>query len=282
MNQKIITDLLTSEDLKNKIEETNHKFTEHELVLIAEDYAETINDKLEKLLYLAENLTEEDERNFARERAKKIEDDLHSFAKRELHTVYQVEIEDKPDAYRETYICKDYPTALITIAKFCAEYEVTFNEFSHIQIRKRAVFADSPDFDNDELGGVLLNENLLPTFVWNKWPPENDEDYSEPIIIETAKYPNFLKPYSPVKFKDYYGYRYGLQIEKLRDDEYDDAFVIFLDTEQYDSESLEDFDYPHIHIPIPKVVQLELKDLPDKEQKNCEKLIAYLKSEQLI
>ena len=282
MNQKIITNLLPSQELKNKIKETNHKFTEHELVLIAEEYAETINDKLEKLLYLAENLTEEEERKFARERANKIEGDFNSFAKREPHTVYQVEIEAEPDDYRETYICRDYHTALITIAKFCAEYDVSLDDFSHICIKKRAVFADIPDFDNDELGGVLLNENLLPTFVWNKWPPENDEDYSEPIIIETPKYPNFLKPYSPVKFKDYHGYRYGLQIGKLRNDEYDDAYVVFLDTEDYDSESPDNFDYPHTHIPLPKVVELELEDLPDKELKNCERLITYLKTRDII
>ena len=281
MNQKIITDLLPSEQLKNKIKETDHRFTEHELVLIAEEYAETINDKLEKLLYLADNLTDEEERKFARERATKIEDDLNTFAKREPHTVYQVEIEDKPDAYRETYICKDYHTALITIAKFCAEYEVTLGEFSHVCIKKRAVFADSPDFENDELGGVFLNEKLLPTFVWNSWLTR-DEDYSEPVIIETAKYPNFLKPYSPVKFKDYNGYRYGLQIENFRNDEYDDAFVIYLDSELFDRESLEGYENSHTHIPLPKVTELELKDLPDKERENCERLIAYLKTRDII
>lgn len=281
MNQKIITDLLPSMELKNKIKETDHKFTEYELVLIAEEYAETVNDKLEKLLYLAENLVEEEEREFARERAKKIENDLNTFAKREPHTVYQVEIEDKPDAYRETYICKDYRTALITIAKYCAEYEVTLDEFSHICIKKRTVFASNTDFENDELGGVFLNEKLLPTFVWTGWQTK-DEDYSEPVIIETPKYPNFLKPYSPVKFKDYYGYHYGLQIEKFREDEHDDAFVIYLDTGLYNRESLEDFENSHTHVSIPDIVQVELEDLPDNERKNCEKLIAYLKAQDLI
>lgn len=277
MNQKIITNLLPSEELKNKIEELNYKFSEHELILIAEEYSETINDKLENLLFLSKNLIDKDEQKFAKLRADKIEAALNKFAESEENTVYFVEIKDSPDACADTYICKDYHSAIVTIALYQKEFEVSFNEFSYIKIAKKQIISDKVDLLKDESGIVTLNKNLYPDSVWYESIPD---DFL--VDISQINFPNILKPYSPVKFKDYYGWSYGLQINKFRETANDDAFVIRLTEALLEKDNISSFGNYHTHISIPRLIQLNEEALPEKEREYYNVLISYLKDENII
>lgn len=279
MNQKIITDLLPSNQLKCIISQTNHEFSIIELLIITNIYSKTYDDRINKLEYLVDNCENQQEKELIQDVIKNRKESFEKMITPEGGTVYFVEIEIDADSYTEKYICKNYETALKTVQHFSKEYEVQFTDYSYICIKKCTVFDDAVDFYNDELGEILLTKDLEVESA-EYWSIKNPEDITD--CENRVLYPKFLKELSPVKFINHSGIHYGLQIDSFRDDEYDDAYVIYLNSKSVNCSDLSNFQNAHDHIPIPLIEQITVDELPQKEKSNYFRLIDYLKTENII
>lgn len=279
MNQKIITDLLPSNQLKDVILQTNHKFSIRELLIITNIYSKTYDDRISKLEYLAANCENQQEKAFIQDIIENRKESFEKMITPEEGTVYFVEIEENYNSYTEKYICKNYETALKTVQHFSKEYNVQFNDYSYICIKKCAVFDDVVDFDNDELGEILLTKDFEVENA-EYWSIANIEDISD--CENRVIYPKILKNFSPVKFINHSGLHYGLQLDSFRDNEYDDAYVIYLNSKSVNCSDLSNFESAYEEIPIPKIEQITVDELPQKEKSNYFRLIDYLKNENFI
>lgn len=278
MDQKVITDLLPSKQLKKIIHETKHKFSLWELWIIAENYSKTFDEKIKNLQYITAHFADAEQKETAQQIISKQKSELNKMMLEEDGTVYLVEIQEDVNSYNEHYICKNYEAAYKTVKKFKKEYKIVFTEFSIISISKWQVFDRNIDFENDELGVITLTENLKIQSA-NYWAFHNNFTFSPETQIF---YPEILLPYSPVKYKNSYGINYGLQINTFRNDEYDDAYVIDINSESTNKEDLRNFENAHHHIPIPEMEQISVDELPDKERSNYCRMVSYLKNKNYI
>ena len=135
MDQSIITDLLPSKQLKEAIRSTGFSFSEHELLLIAEQYAPTRDQLLSALEYLAANCADSRQIVLAEERICYHREALDRMLTSEPDRVYAAEIREHPDSYTEHYLCKTYPAAVRAIENFREEYVVQFIDSSSIAVK---------------------------------------------------------------------------------------------------------------------------------------------------
>ncbi|MBO5981772.1 MAG: hypothetical protein J6Q24_04915 [Clostridia bacterium] len=174
-----IIDLLPSPDLKSKIKETNHKFSELELLKIICNYAPSLDSKhsfLERfskiatpdITMFAKKIIESDKNNFA------------NFIKESNEFVYELHIKDTPYSHDERYICKSYNAALICIDRFFEEYAhvgAKETEETRYTIDKRKIFSECDKFEEDEYAECILgaNKEILSISDW-RVPHECDTD----------------------------------------------------------------------------------------------------------
>lgn len=160
MNQKIITDLLPSNQLKCIISQTNHEFSIIELLIITNIYSKTYDDRINKLEYLVDNCENQQEKELIQDVIKNRKESFEKMITPEEGTVYFVEIEIDADSYTEKYICKNYETALKTVQHFSKEYEVQFTDYSYICIKKCTVLT---------MQLILIMMNLVKFYLLKIW-----------------------------------------------------------------------------------------------------------------
>ena len=281
MEQSRIAAFLPSQQLRDAIRETAHRFTDRELVMIAEQYAPIRKDRMDALETIAEQTDDPDTRKLAERLLAYHREALERFLATEPDTVYVAEIREKPNSYLEHYLCRSFRAAMGVIRGFCEEYAVTLNESSTVEIKKYRVLSEADDFDECELGEVCLTRDLEIASA-DYWSLEQNHFINADGSAEFIHFPDVLAPYSAVTFKDFRGMQYGLQIKAFRDGKDDDAYVIYLDSESFHSEDLSDFGSAHCHVPIPCLEQIAPERLPEKERENYTRLVDYLRDRRLI
>ena len=281
MEQSRIAAFLPSQQLRDAIRDTAHRFTDRELVMIAEQYAPTRKDRMDALETIAEQTNDPETRKLAERLLTYHREALERIQFQEPDTVYVAEIREKPNSYLEHYPCRSYPAAMRVIGGFCKEYAVALNGSSTVEIKKYRVLSEEDDFDECELGEVCLNKDL-EIISADYWSLEKNHFINADGSAAFIHFPDVLAPYSAVAFQGFRGMQYGLQIKAFRDSKDDDAYVIYLDFEPVNSEDLSDFVSAHCHVPIPRLEQIDPQRLPEKERENYARLVAYLTDRGLI
>ena len=281
MDQTLITGLLPSRQLKDAIRAAAHRFTDRELVQIAEQYAPTRKQRVSALEYIAAHSTDTRAKELAERLLSYHRDAMERMLSQEPDTVYVAEIREKPDSYLEHYPCRSFNAAMAVIHGFCEEYAVVLSDQSTVEIKKYRVLGEEDDFDDFELGEICLNKDLEIASA-DYWPLEENHFFNPDGTVDFIHFPDVLAPYGPVAFSDFRGRQYGMQVKAFRESEDDDAYVIYLDSESVDAEDLSQFGNAHSHVPIPRIEQIELHRLPEKERSNYLRLESYLKGRGLI
>ncbi len=286
MDQKRFVELLPSVQLKARIAETGFLFRERELIVIAERYARKFAQRQTLLDILTEQCCERQNRDLARALYRQHAQDMESITHRDPGTAYYVEITPDEDSATEHILCASFDAALRAVRKFRTEFEVEFSDASEIRIEKESLFDGTVDFEKQMLGCAWLTEGLevgsAESYaddgdrieIWDLYDSESENN---------VRYPEILKePCSPVRFPARFGYAYGMQIGRFRCNEYDDAYVIRLDSSSVNSDDLTNFHNAHCHIPIPTLDQIPPEELPEPERANYFRLEAYFKQNGMI
>ncbi len=281
MEQSIITELLPSRQLKDAIRSTGHRFTERELVLMAEQYAPTRKHRVNALEYIAAQATDSRAKQLAERLLTYHRDALERMLSPEPDTVYVAEIREQPDSYLEHYPCRSFHAAMAVIHGFCEEYAVVLSESSTVEIKKYRVLDEGDDLDDFELGEISLTKDLEIASA-DYWPLEENHFINADGTLDSIHYPDVLAPYSAVSFSDFRGLQYGMQVKAFRESDDDDAYVIYLDSDSINAQDLSNFGNAHSHVPIPMIQQIEPEQLPETERANYFRLAAYLKGRELI
>ena len=281
MDQTIITDLLPSQQLKDAIRATDHRFTGRELVLMAEQYAPTRKQRLNALENIVAQCADSGVVKLAERLLDYHRDALEQMLLPEPDTVYIAEIREHPDSFLEHYPCRSFQAALHVIHGFCEEYAVALDDYSTVEIKKCRVLREDDDFDQFELGEISITKDLEIASA-DYWSLETNHFICPDGTMDFIRFPDILAPYGPVIFKNWRGRQYGMQVKSFRESDEDDAFVIYLDSESVNSEDLSNFGNAHCHVPIPRIEQIQPEQLPEKERANYFRLVEYLKSRSLI
>ena len=281
MDQTPITDLLPSARLREAIRDTGHRFTDRELLLMAEQYAATRKQRVNALEYIAACCADPRVREKVEDRLAYHRDAMERMLSPEKDTVYAAEIRTEPDAYNEHYLCKTYAAALRAIRGFCEEYTVALRDNSSVEVKKYRILDENDDFAECELGEICLTKDLEIASA-DYWPLEEGHGVTDDGTLACIRFPDVLAPYSPVAFTDWQGKQYGLQVKSLREGDDDDAYVIYLDAESVNAQDLSGFGNAHCHVAIPLVEEIPPEQLPEKERANYFRLAAYLKDRGII
>lgn len=288
-----IIELLPSADLKAKIKETNHQFTEEELLQIIYSYAPTFDTKLEMLARFAKvaspelaalaNVYVEHEKN-----------NLAYFLQEEAGVVYELCIKEHPDAYEEKYLCASYPAVLVCIDRFYEEYadiNAKETEKTRYTITKRKIFTKDDKFEEDACAECVLGPNKVLLEVSDyKHHVDCDCEYecSEckellPCRNVDVSYPCFAHNYDIIQYSDYqlkehFGINVCLNDGKC-DGKASEFYVIPLGSQNVREYRWEDFSDEHEHIELPRATLATLEDLNETERKNYDAFVAFWKSQ---
>ena len=288
-----IIELLPSADLKAKIKETNHQFTEEELLQIIYSYAPTFDTKLEMLARFAK-IAKPDVAALANVYVEHEKNNLAYFLQEEAGVVYELCIKEHPDACEEKYLCASYPAALVCIDRFYEEYadvNAKETEKSRYTITKRKIFAEGDIFDEDACAECVLglNKVLLEVSDYKHHVDcDCEHECSEckellPCRGVDISYPCFAHNYDIIKYSDYelkehFGINVCLNDGKC-DGKASEFYVIPLGSQNVREYRWEDFSDEHEHIELPRATLATLEDLNETERKNYDAFVAFWKSQ---
>ena len=288
-----IIELLPSADLKAKIKETNHQFTEEELLQIIYSYAPTFDTKLEMLARFAK-IAKPDVAALANVYVEHEKNNLAYFLQAEEGVVYELCIKEHPDACEEKYLCASYPAALVCIDRFYEEYadvNAKETEKSRYTITKRKIFAEGDIFDEDACAECVLglNKVLLEVSDYKHHVDcDCEHECSEckellPCRGVDISYPCFAHNYDIIKYSDYelkehFGINVCLNDGKC-DGKASEFYVIPLGSQNVREYRWEDFSDEHEHIELPRATLATLEDLNETERKNYDAFVAFWKSQ---
>lgn len=288
-----IIELLPSADLKAKIKETNHQFTEEELLQIIYSYAPTFDTKLEMLARFAKT-AKPDVAALATVYVEHEKNNLAYFLQAEEGVVYELCIKEYPDAYEEKYLCASYPAALVCIDRFYEEYadiDIKETEKSRYTITKRKIFTEGDIFDEDACAECVLGPNKVLLEVSDyKHHVDCDCEYecSEckellPCRNVDISYPCFAHNYDIIRYIDYQlKEHFGINV-CLNDGKCDgmasEFYVLPLDSYTIREHQFENlFDY-HQHIELPQATLATREALSEIDRKNYDAFVAFWESQ---
>lgn len=287
-----IIELLPSIELKNKIKETNYKFSEDNLLQIIYTYAKSFDDRI-SLLERFSKIANEETSKLAKMYIDFELQNLRNFTAPSDGFVYELLIKDKPDAYEERYLCSSYNAALNYIDRFYEQYasiNAKETEESRYRIIKRKVFSENDSFEEDEYFECELgpNKTLLKVIDSHFSPhcPEDIESCSDCKALchnrgDQIKYPNFIPNKSILKYRDHNGINcFGININWVPTSEtVDDFYVIKLNSGPMLEKDYEEAQFCHVHIPAPLANLADVSDLDDKTRERYYEFIEFLEKE---
>lgn len=271
--QEEILSCIWSADLKKHIKEHSCIFTSAELLSIAYHFAPTYSERLRLLQLLADYAPDVSE--FACHCVRFQNACLEQFCQHGDNEVYELRIQDDPDAYEERYLCASYQTALDMIDGFYREYDfLPEKDTVRYVIAKRKVLQAADAFQEDELQTCVLGAGkvLISAEIWRQENDPKDE-------IEDVEFPAFIPFLSAVRYK-----KADNRICRgvcLADDALpsDSCYVIPLDDEMLKSRDYEKrWGYHwHEHIPGPNIEVFPVEDLTDEERSNYFAFVEFWK-----
>ena len=284
-----IIELLPSADLKAKVRETNHQFTEDELLQIICRYAPAFEVRLSLLERFSE-IASPDVSALAKTYIEYEQEKFNRFIDAPEGFVYELHIKENPDAYEEKYLCSSYYAAFICIDRFYEEYAIVDakeTDKTRYKILKRKIFSENDKFDEDVFAECVLGANKVVLEVSDYKNPADCEldnicsDCKEicPRRCDDVCFPCFAHNYAIIKYCDYTGKEcYGINL--CLDDDCDgtasEFYVIPLDSSAIREHRFEDDFYDHQHIELPLATLATPDDLDETMRKNYFDFISFL------
>ena len=290
---KEIINLLPSSDLKAKIKETGHQFTEGDLLQIIYNYAPTFDEKL-SMLERFSKIASSDVAALAKSYVEYEKNNFNSFMEETPGFVYELHIKDTPDSYDECYICASYKAALVCIDRFYEEYasvDAKETEKTKYTITKRKIFFEQNKFEEDTFGQCILGANKVILEISDYRASsdcESDTLCSEckeicPYRCDELKFPCFARNHAIVKYLDYEGkeqFGVSLCLDNHCDGLEEEFYVIPLDSSAIREHRFDDNFYEHQHIPLPLATLATPEDLNETMRKNYFAFVRYLEANQ--
>lgn len=281
MDQLKFISLIKSESLKQCIEETNHVFSDYELLVLAFKYANNYNERLELIKFIQDNTSSADVRETAAITIKKELKHLDLFIKKNKKQIFEVVIQTQPNTYEESYLSDSYQNAILIIALFYKEYGGSPSETSRLTIKKRKVITikQKQGFEEDLIGeATLTHELLLDKVAMYTFEP------GKYLEREFVKFPEFLRKGVLVSWNDYdFKQCYGVVLNI--DD--DSAEVVHLDNIYITEKRITEHDEKgfyfvynhHDHIDYPDLELVDKNQLSKEIIDDYNYLIGFLKKE---
>ncbi len=290
MKDKII-ELLESPDLKRKIKETNHIFSDVELLRIIYEYSKTFDQMISMMGEFSEVASAEASA-LALEYIKYEREKLKQFSESSEEFVYDLCIKETPDSHEERYICKTFDDVLVCIDEFYKEYTdvgAAETKETRYTVKKRKIFSAGDKFAEDTYFVCTIGENktILEIEDWKGYNDCNlDNLCSECHEIcysrcDEIMFPNFAEPYAIIRFSDWDGRsKFGVCLyfegawyrEKLSE-----FYVLPLDCSSIVEERFDDTFSGHIHVSLPMATLASIHDLDEKMKKNYLAFVEYQK-----
>lgn len=277
-----IIDLLPSADLKAKIRETDHRFTETQLLQILYRYAPNLHariDLLERFAGIASpEVSAQALRYAARER-----ESLSRFMNPDEGFIYELCIKENPDSYEEKYLCATYPAALTCIDRFFEEYaDICTHESpeTRYSITKRKIFSEGDRFEEDAYAVMELGAGKTILEVSDYRSEEDDGSHE---LDEDVRFPCFVKHRTLVKYRDYDGAEHFAVCLCWREEGECDGLVDFYYVIPLDCPTIREHRFHgdgHDHIEAPRIEIASPEELDAVTRKNYFAYLAYLDTQQ--
>ncbi len=287
-----IIELLPSADLKEKIRETNHQFQENELLQIIDQYAPTLDSKLD-LLERFSAIASPDIAALAKVFIQVEKESFQRFVEVSEGFVYELHIKETPNDADECYICASYNAALACIDRYYEEYaEIGSKETeqSRYEINKRKLFSENDVWADDVYADCILGANKIVLEITDYKKRTNcrlDAVCSECTEIcsfrcDNVNYPCFACNYALIKYRDYDGKeRFGVNLCINKCDGFASEFyVIELDSSIIQEHCFDDYFYDHTHIALPLATIASPEELDETMRKNYYDFVEFMKARQ--
>ena len=285
-----IIELLPSSQLKEKIKETNHQFSESELLQIIYVYAETFDLRID-LLERFSRVARPDVSALAKTYIEYEQNNFKRFVEASEGFVYELHIKENPESYDEKYLCSSYNASLVCIDRYYEEYasvNAKETDRTRYKILKRKIFSESDKFDEDTFGECVLGPNkaVMEVSLCND-PADCDSEImcSEckeicPRRCDDLSFPCFVHNYAVIKYRDYEGQdRFGVNIclgncDKMAQE----LYVIPLDAREIREHRFDCEFWDHVHIALPLAKLVTTDDLDETARKNYFDFVEYWSS----
>lgn len=259
-----------SRDLRSFIEENDYAFTGDELLSLTDHFAPSYQEKIRIASMLSE--TDDAVAQKAKMYASKMNSQLEAFLKAGKNEVYELTIQDTPDAYPERYLAADFETALKTIDRFYETYADQPGKEGKYTVEKRRILTSEDEFQEDVIFFCeLTSQKTIRTLSGNLGGECGLE------ALPLPEFPAFLPSVSPVKYISMDGRaEYGVYVD-LDHPPTDACFVIPFGSQMMKTQSFKAL-WPtcnHQHIPCPDVESIALSALPAHMQEAYFAFVAW-------
>ena len=284
-----IVELLPSAALRSRIREINHRFNDTELLQIIYNFAPTYEERIALMEKFADTFTS-DASLLARAYIKYEKEKLNRFSDSE-GCIYELIVEESPDAPEERYVCATFNDAMLCIDKYHDEYEEFINESSSTQYRilKRKIFSSREKFREDSVGECILapGKTLLSVWIDDPFDCETNNLCSAcericPHRCDEVLYPSFAKKYDIIKHYDYRGRIYfGVHLGTCEDgDLLEDLYVIDLQSKRIRMRDFENYWFAHEHVSLPRSEVITPEELDEQTRLIYLEFIDFLNKEE--
>lgn len=286
MLQEKVLQVIKSKALLDSVKQSNHKFSELELISIAYYFSDTYEQRLNLLKEISAKCKTE-AKILADKCIKYLEDSLNAFINPQKDAVYEVHIKDDPQSYDERYLCKTYNGALKIIELFhkCYECESEITDISRFTIYKRLCkdYDTVDEFDEDELGCCELGKGFIIKSVdfWEYHYSNCDKKCEEctDLCLQniTVQYPKFLNEYDIASYINYdfeKEYYIALCPEGYEHD--DCAYLLPLNSWYLEHNDWQNVMDSHQHTEYPLVQKESYEALSDELKQNYQLLRSFL------
>ena len=284
-----IIELLPSEDLKAKIRETGHHFSEGQLLQIIYEYAPSFEKRIELLERFA-RVAAPDISEQARVFISTQQNNFKNFVEKSEGFIYELHIKDTPDSYDERYLCASYEAALAFIDLFYEKYAdigTKETDESRYMIVKRKIFSGSGKFEEDNYGECSLgpNKTLLKVddyeneFVCELHIPCSDCDKICPRREYDLLFPCFVCDRALIRYRGHGGEEhFGVSLcDGNNCDELADClYVIPLDSNAVSYHDFENDFNAHVHVELPLAETASIEDLDETMRNDYLEYLKYL------
>ena len=284
--QKRIVSLIPSETLRHEIREKRYALSEADLLLIAFRYAPDQDTRLQLLRELSPMLS--DELKAYAERVIKLQGRmLAEFVESADDAVFELHMQDSPDAYDDRYLCRTYDAAIHMIALFYEKYGGKEHPSSRYRIVKRRVLSSSSAFSEDEIGWLVLlpgskiHSVRLYTYDHRAEKCDGQCFRCEKCCVACSElaFPPFTKHGDAVRIIRPSGQEAFGIVCMFNDSSCSDLYVIPLDCEAVRSHEYANIHHAHEHVPLPQAERIEAEELPEKMREDYYSCLCFLRGQ---
>ncbi len=200
------------------------------------------------------------------------------FIRPEAQTIYELNIRERPEMAKESFLCTSYEAALMHIKRYYEYYECEEEADVWYSIEKRCLFAGEK-IEGDTLresiatailkrGGLLKSVSIWQEEGFDSCHDDCDGGCDDDCVLacikgREVKYPAFAQDGDAVRYigwEDVPGYGVVRMWEDLPERE---CYIIQLDSMEIMLHDFENDHYAHIHVGCPFVEVISADELPE-------------------